>query len=327
MSASDGRVISWDPLADDDLGLSVGVLAIGIFDGLHIGHRALLEEARAHAADTKAGSWAVLTFESDPDEFFHPDAPTRRLMSDADRLALLAGYCPDRIVTLPTRADVLGLAPEDFLERLGVAVRPERFVVGADFRFGAGNAGTVVDIARWGRRHGCACEGLELLESDGAPVTSTRIRRLLQDGDIEAANALLYGGRYCVTGRVGHGRGEGGRLGFATANVELPEGAPMLPKDGVYAGVASADGEGYAAAINVGRPPSFADATCPLEAHLLDCSEDLYGQEITVGFLQRLRDSRRFDSEAELAEAVQGDIARVRETVSAPVPAYEGGGR
>ncbi len=327
MSTSDAQIISWDPLVDEGLGLSVGVLAIGIFDGLHIGHRALLEEARARAAETEAGTWAVMTFESDPDEFFHPESPAQRLMSNDDRLAALLGFTPACVVTLPASAEVFGLAPEDFLDSLGATFSPACIVVGIDFRFGAKNAGTVDDIASWGDRYGCSCVGLDLLTYDGVPITSTRIRRLLQDGDVETANVLLTDAPYQVAGSVGHGRGQGGRLGFATANVELPDGAPMLPKDGVYAGFAVVEGTGYSAAINVGRPPSFADAACTLEAHLLDCTEDLYGQEITVGFLHRLRDSRRFDSEEELVEAVQGDIAWARENVSVPAPASEGGGR
>ena len=150
------------------------------------------------------------------------------------------------------------------------------------------------------------------MEYDGAPVTSTRVRALLREGDVEQAAKLCAGRRHAVSGTVAHGRGAGTGMGFATANLDLAANETMLPAEGVYAAWAEVDGARYPSAVNLGTAASFSDATSPLEAHLLGFAGDIYGKKVRVEFVRRLRAQRVFTDTDELVETVKGDIASVR---------------
>lgn len=309
------RVVTWNPVHDAGLQLGRSVVSIGVFDGLHLGHRALLAQARAEAE--KAGAHLlVVTFAADPDEFFAAaGASFDKLLSDEHRLELLAQVSQGTVVVLPAEREVFQLEPTAFLDALARLCEPVGIVVGADFRFGARAAGTVDDIERWCAGHGCSCQPVGLLEALGAPVTATRIRGLLGDGGVETARELCAGRAHSVEGTVVHGRGEGTGFGFATANLSFGPEQPMLPREGVYGGYARVRGVSYAAAINVGVARSFEGATSPLEAHLLDFTGDLYGERVEVSFLTWLREPRVFESQQELVETVTGNIDWVRENL------------
>ncbi len=191
--------------------------------------------------------------------------------------------------------------------------------MGADFRFGAGAAGDVSTLRRWADAHGALVVAHELTLSDGIPVTSTRIRALIAQGDVEGAGRLL-GRPHRVTGLVCEGRRQGRQLGFPTANLAPSEFA-ALPADGVYAGLAVlGDDTTWPAAISVGTPPSFPEAREYLEAHLIGFAGDLYDEHLSVEFLERLRDNRAFESLEALSEAIGADVARVTDIVSASHP-------
>ena len=287
------------------------VCAFGVFDGVHLGHRFLLDCARDEARRS-GGRFVVVTFDVDPDERFHPDR-LKKLMSNNARIAALSELADD-VVILPFTAEFAGLAPDAFLEATFGACAPAAVHVGFDLRFGARAAGTVEDMRRWGDAHGMQVCSHELFEMEGAPITATRIRKLLEAGEIEDANRLL-GRRYSLCGTVLAGRGEGADMGFRTANLVVPDMLRVLG-DGVYAAYALVDGVRYKAAVNVGVAATFADrATATCEAHLLDFEGDLYGKEVELQFAAWLRPMRKFDDIDELIATVMGNIQWVRDNL------------
>ncbi|MDY5272017.1 riboflavin biosynthesis protein RibF [Tractidigestivibacter sp.] len=289
------------------------VCVIGAFDGLHAGHRALIAEASADARARRL-PLAIVTFDPDPSEVLSA-RPPERLLPDADRVRSLALAGADAIVAHRFTPALAGLPYDRYVtEVLGAILAPAAVHVGEDFRFGAGGAGTVAAMSRLGDQRGFAVFGHALVTADGSPVSATRVRGLLRDGDVERAAGLLLRHHF-LGGRIVHGRGKGTSFGFPTANVEL-DGRDCLPADGVYACLACIDGRVWPAAVNVGAPPSFDVAARPmLEANLVGFSGDVYGEGARVVFLRRLRASRRFDSLAELESAVLGNIQWVRENV------------
>ncbi len=303
----------WDPLAQEQPALGDAVIAIGVFDGMHLGHRALFAMARQEA-DRLGIPTVAITFDRDPDEIFRgADDPLDKLLSNEDRLWMISEQVDGVVLSLPATKQVFGLEPAAFLACLMQAVTPRAVFTGSDFRFGRQAKGTVEDIRRWATDNACAYVPCELIEEQGAPVTATRVRQLLRKGDVSTARELLCGRAHSVTGRVVHGRGEGGDFGFATANLDLSQNKTMLPLEGVYAAYALVDGQRYAAAVNVGVAKSFEEATAQLEAHLLDFEGDLYGKDIRIEFVQWLREPRVFKNTDELIETVMGNIAWVRE--------------
>lgn len=279
--------------------------AFGVFDGVHRGHRFLLESALRDE-----GSSVVLTFDVDPDELFRPDT-LKKLMSNRVRIESLAESGVDAVVVLPFSHKFAGLSPEEFLSTTFERSLPRHLHVGADFRFGKSAVGTAETLRAWGDAHGCVVRAHDLFSEEGAPVTATRIRTLLGAGSIEDANRLL-GHAYALEGPVVEGRHEGQEMGFRTANLHVPEQLDVLGA-GVYAAYASVDGVRYKAAVSVGVAPTFADTTTAnVEAHLLDFDGDLYGKTIVLEFARWLRPMMKFDSVEELIRTVMGNIDWVR---------------
>lgn len=297
---------------DAPRGLFAGTsCAFGVFDGVHRGHRFLLDAARAEARKLGA-PFVTVTFDIDPDERFHPER-LKKLMGNGERIALLAELS-DAVAVLPFTERFSSLAPDAFLEATFGGEVPAALHVGSDFRFGAKAAGTVADLDAWGSPHGMAVRAHELLNVDGAPVTATRIRLLLERGCMREAADLL-GRRYALRGTVLAGRGEGADMGFRTANLQVADQLRAVG-DGVYAAYAHVDGATFKAAVNVGVAATFADrATATCEAHLLDFSGDLYGRDIVLEFVEWLRPMRKFDDIDELIATVKGNIAWVRENL------------
>lgn len=336
-----GVLVSFNP-ADEAAAcphLGPAVLSIGVFDGVHLGHRALLAATRARAAKRGARP-VVVTFERDPDELFCRDgASFGKLLSNVERLDTLAALVADApdtpdasgtpdvsgalaasapgapapcVLVLPVSPDALAVPPAAFLDALARVCEPLELHVGEGFRFGAKAAGTLTDVRTWGAPRGLCATEHALVEYDGAPVTSTCVRALLREGDVEQAAKLCAGRRHAVSGTVAHGRGAGTGMGFATANLDLAANETMLPAEGVYAAWAEVDGARYPSAVNLGTAASFSDATSPLEAHLLGFAGDIYGKKVRVEFVRRLRAQRVFTDTDELVETVKGDIASVR---------------
>lgn len=299
---------------DTPAGRPRAVVAIGAFDGVHLGHVALLERARTEALE-RGDELVVVTFDPDPAEVLVGErAPRALLEADERQRALLGLEGVDRLVVLDFTRELAALPYERFVrEVLGSLVELDCIVVGSNFCLGAGGAGTVDALSELGRIDGFDVVGMELLDQGGAPVSATRIRGLVSEGRVEDAAGLL-GRCHHVGGEVIHGRGEGTSFGFPTANVTVPERL-CLPAEGVYAGYVAADGTAWPAAINVGRPRTFSpgeEGESFLEATLLGFDGNLYGAEVDVIFVCWLREPKSFSSLEELERVVLGNVAWVR---------------
>lgn len=305
---------TWDLTKPPSFKLGKRVLAIGVFDGLHDGHKSLFAAAREDAAK-RGVPLTVVTFERDPDELFGKEACSFKLMGNDDRLRALASSSEvgaSEVVAIATDEANLALDAAEFLNKLASQIDVASVHVGADFRFGKKALGTIGDIECWCDAIGAVCRPQTLFEVGGQPVTATRVRLLLAEGDVDAACAL--GATYRVRGKVEHGRGQGTDMGFATANV-VPDGKTMLPREGVYGGFAFVDGRCYAAAINMGKAASFEEATSPIEAHLLDYEGDLYDKGISLEFVHWLRPQIKFENLDELIATVTDNINWVRDNL------------
>lgn len=297
------------------------VITIGAYDGVHLGHQAVIAEVRRKAAELAAKS-VVVTFDRHPASVVRPESAPRLLTSPAQKMELLAATGVDAVVVVPFDAEQASESPESFVERVIVrCLATQHIVVGDDFHFGRHRDGNVDLLRKIGAEADFGVEPLTLLErADGVdePVSSTAIRRALAGGDISRANAML-GRAFEVCGEVFAGDQRGRLLGFPTANVGVPA-SMCLPADGVYAGwYERPDGDRYPCAINVGRRPTFyerADASL-LEAHLLDVDFDLYGEAARVRFTHFLRSERKFDGVDALIAQLQHDVAHARGLLSA----------
>lgn len=299
--------LTWTP---DMPSLGRAVAAIGVFDGVHVGHQALIHDALAIAREADALS-VVITFDRDPDQVVTPASASPQLLTLADKLELLSDLGADLVLVVPFDEALARTTPFVFLDEVLLgAMTPLTVVVGYDFRFGHRAEGDVDALVRYGREHNFSVVAHDLVQAGGEPVTSTRIRALVLSGDVEGAAELL-GRPHRVTGEVARGRGEGASLDAPTANLVV---APYtaLPADGVYAGTTRLDGVTHPVAISVGVPPTFPNATDSLEAHVLDFAGDLYGRALTIEFLERLRDQRAFPDTASLAAAIAADVEQVR---------------
>jgi riboflavin kinase/FMN adenylyltransferase len=293
------------------------VITIGAYDGVHLGHRAVIDQVREIAAAQSARS-VVLTFDRHPATVVRPESAPALLTNAEQRLELLAETGIDAAVVLPFDAHQSHENPESFIERVlvhGLGVRT--IVVGEDFHFGKDRQGNVDLLEKVGRTNDFEVQPIRLVErADGItePISSTAIRRALAGGDVEVAAAML-GRLHEVRGPVVEGDKRGRLIGFPTANVFVPK-AVCLPADGVYAGwFERRDGVVRPCAINLGRRPTFyehADASL-LEAHLLDFDGDLYGEEVKVRFAHFLRSERKFDGIEAIAAQLQLDVAHARE--------------
>lgn len=300
------HVVDWEPGTPSR---GRAVVAVGVFDGVHVGHQALVRDAVARARSEGVLA-AVLTFDRDPDQVVTPDSAAAQLITAEDKVRFLLDLGPDVVLMVPFCRRMAETAPDRFVtDVLMEAFEPLAVVVGLDFRFGRYASGDIRTLERAGRGHGFEVVAHDLVEADGAPVTSTRIRALVACGDVYAA-AKLLGRRHRVTGLVHHGRGQGGTLGVPTANV-LPEAYAAVPADGVYAGVARTGTQTYPAGISVGVPPTFPEAHDHLEAHLIGFEGDLYGEQLTIEFAEKLRDHRAFHSPQALSTEIREDLAEV----------------
>lgn len=296
------------------------VITIGAYDGVHLGHQAVIDQVRERAVALGAVS-AVVTFDRHPASVVRPESAPRLLTNTDQKMELLAATGIDAVVVVPFDAEQASETPESFVQRVLVdALSTRVIVVGEDFHFGRHRDGNVDLLRKLGADDGFDVEPIELVpRADGIdePVSSTAIRRALAGGDIARANDML-GHPFEARGPVVTGDQRGRLLGFPTANVEVSNGM-CLPADGVYAGwYERPGGDVHACAINLGRRPTFyehADSSL-LEAHLLDFDGDLYGETAKVRFTHFLRSERKFDGVDALIAQLANDVASARELLS-----------
>jgi riboflavin kinase / FMN adenylyltransferase len=286
-------------------------LTIGNFDGVHRGHRALLERVVAKARELGTTS-TVLTFEPHPREFFAPEAAPARLTRLRDKLELIAATGVERVHLVHFNARFAAMTAARFVEDILVrGLGAAWLLVGRDFRYGAKRAGDYAALEAAAGRFGFALEAMPDVAFDGERVSSSAVRAALEAGDFARAERLL-GRPYGISGRVGHGAHLGRELGFPTANIGLAQRPPLA---GIY--VVEVDAEGMHAhrgVASVGRRPTVNPVATPLlEVHLFDVERDFYGERLQVRFLRKLRDEAKFEDLAALRAAIARDAAEARE--------------
>ncbi|HAI87395.1 MAG TPA: hypothetical protein DCL63_10460 [Firmicutes bacterium] len=290
-----------------------GVYALGTFDGVHIGHSALIEEA-VRIAGERGTACGVYTFDVHPMQVVCPERAPATLMTIHDRLGLMESCGVDVAIVRAFDVGLARMAPEFFVtDVLRDSLDAECVVVGFDYSFGHGGAGTPARLESLARNAGIEARVLPPVEIRGELASSTGIRAALACGDVGRA-ARLLGRRHFVRGVVARGRGVGRGIGIPTANVSVPAGI-ALPMPGVYACVArSGQSPESPAVCNIGVRPTFDDQArgVTLEVHIMDASPDLYGTSLTVEFAARLRDELKFADPAQLAEQIKEDMAAAR---------------
>lgn len=294
--------------------MSGSVVTIGNFDGVHLGHRALVERtiARAHELGCRT---VALTFDPHPTAVLRPEHVPLALQGLDERVAMLGASGIDHVEVVRFDAALAALAPDAFVADILVARLGARAViVGENFRFGRGASGDVATLRALGTGHGFDVEALTLVGDDGAAWSSSALRAQLALGDVAAVAAGL-GRAFTVTGEVVHGAGRGRTIGIPTANVALAPGR-ALPADGVYAAIASAPSGRWPAVVNIGLRPTFDGVGRTVEAHLLDADLDLYGQSLTLAFVARLRPEQRFDGPEALVARIRQDVEDARNALS-----------
>lgn len=295
----------WTGLGPGARGASV---AMGNFDGVHLGHRSVIDLARGH------GPLGIITFEPHPREVFAPEAPPFRLMNAEARAHRLEKLGVERLFELPFGPELAAMSPEEFAAEVlaeGLGVR--HVTVGGDFRFGKGRAAGTAELIDLGQRFGFAVTVAPLLHIEGVEVSSTAIRRALAEGRPQDAAAML-GHLHRIEGEVLHGEKRGRQLGFPTANMSVT--GLHLPRLGVYAvkvDVLTGPQAGhYLGAASLGVRPMFGENTPNLETYLFDFEGDLYGQHLSVALVDYLRPEMRFSSLDALIDQMKADCAQAR---------------
>lgn len=285
-------------------------LAVGNFDGVHLGHAELLRRL-ADAASRRALVPTVLSFEPHPREFFAPDAAPARLSTLREKLELLAEAGVEQAMICPFNAAFAALSADEFIEQVLVgALRVGHLIVGDDFRFGRGRTGDFALLQAAGRQHGFTVETMGSVTVDGERVSSSGVRRALAAGDMERA-ARLLGRPYVIDGQVVHGQKLGRQIGFATANLRIKHNP--LPMTGVFAVEVGGLGETPLPGVaNLGMRPTVGGTRPLLEAHLFDFARDIYGAHISVRFVHKLRDEQRFPNFDALKAQIAADAAAAR---------------
>lgn len=304
---------------DAPLQLSSPVLTVGTFDGVHLGHRAILHVV-CREARRRNGSTVAITFDRHPRSVIAPESAPLLLMSREEKLRELRAAGIDVLIELPFTQEFSHTKPEDFVEQVIVRkIGAMAVVEGHDHGFGRGRRGDVSTLQALSGRFGFEFIQVEPQFVDGAPVSSTRLRDLVAAGRMEDAIRLL-GRPYGLLGEVVRGDGRGREIGFPTANVRPDAPDKLLPGNGVYAVRVRLDERWMGGAANVGSRPTFGGTGRSVEVHLFDFSGDLYGRGIEVAFLSRIREERKFGGVPDLVAQIHEDVQIARQRLKAISP-------
>jgi riboflavin kinase/FMN adenylyltransferase len=300
-----GAIAEWGASAERT------AVVIGVFDGVHLGHRALIDRLDPSLAP------AVLTFDPHPVEVLRPGTPPRLITTLEERLKLLDEAEVDLIGVLDLR-EIKEMAPETFVNQVLVdKFRVNQVVAGDDFRFGKDRAGDMALLRSMGGSHDFTVESIDLVERSGEAISSSRIRGLIETGHVGDASHLM-GSWFTVTGRVIEGDKRGRLLGYPTANLRPPR-RKVVPATGVYACNAALGDRRLHAAVNVGVRPTFGGGELLIEGHLLEFDEEIYGEELTLEFVEYLRPELKFDSVDDLIAQMRQDVSEAA-TILRTVP-------
>ena len=291
------------------------VLSVGNFDGLHLGHRRLLELASELRAASPGAALALVTFEPHPLTVLRPEKAPPRLTPMSLKHAMLEEAGVEYLVDLPPSHEVLDVTAEEFWRILRDDVRAAHLVEGEDFNFGKGRGGNIQKLREWSAGSAVRLDIIDpvtvaLLDLQVVPVSSSLIRWLLANGRVRDA-AICLGHCYVLEGEVVRGYERGRTIGVPTANLHCKD--QLVPMDGVYVGRCAVRGSSYAAAVSIGTMPTFGENQRQVEAHLLEFNGDIYGQTLHLEMVDWLRDQRRFDGVDELKIHLARDMAMTRD--------------
>ncbi len=295
------------------------VITCGTFDGVHRGHTLVLERTAERARASGLASVA-LTFDPHPLDVVNPSAAPPLLTLWDEKLEALAQTTLDYVAVVPFTPELAALSAEEFVERVLITTFGMReLLIGHDHGFGRGRAGDVESLRMIGRRRGFPVEVVPaVLSTDGAPISSTAIRRAVAHGDLARASDGL-GRRYAFAGRVASGEGRGRLLGFPTLNLELASRRKLLPPHGVYAVRVEGMQGAFGGMMNLGPRPTFGEESVTLEVHMFEADGDWYGRSVRVEFVSRLRDTIRFSGPDELMGQLRRDAENARTALTALV--------
>ncbi len=288
------------------------VLAFGVFDGIHIGHQAIIKRVVERAKFLGIQS-VIITFDPHPALWTSGSAPPM-ITTIEKKLEIIKSLGIDRVSIEDFNDDFSKLSPEEFVKNILIdKFNAREIVAGYDCAFGKDKAGDKSLLKELGKKYGYAVHIIEPYKFEGDIVSSTRVRMAISQGNIELANKLL-GRYYSITGKVVHGKGLGRQLGYATANLVLEN--VVLPPYGVYAAKALIDNEMFNAMLYIGVQPTFKDNYFSIEVHLMDFEGTLYGKELEVFILEKIRDEKRFNSIEELVEQMKQDEISVKQIIA-----------
>ncbi len=284
-------------------------VVLGFFDGLHRGHQALIEKARFTADQSSPKSRVLLyTFDRHPLEIVDPARVPPLLTILEEKIKLASKFPLDYFLIDEFSQELSNLEPQVFLETIVAQIlKPKNVIIGFNYRYGKDHQGNASTLLLNAKKLGIDVTVVEPEIVNQAPISSTRIRTLLREGNVGEAESLL-GRRYSVQGKVVRGEGRGKALGVPTANLEIPQ-EKLIPRSGVYLGLVQVDGGKFGGLISVGKCPTFGGERLVVEAHLLDFQGNLYGKEVEIEFVAWCRDQETFASPEALAEKMKEDIA------------------
>lgn len=295
----------------DALGaVSNPVIAIGNFDGVHLGHQKIIETvaARATALD---GTSILMTFDPHPLTILRPAGRPPLIIPMSEKIKLLSTLGLEILLIVPFTREFASITAERFVEEiLSRKLHAKEVYVGANFHFGRGGVGDIELMRSEGERLGFRVERVPVVLFDSQPISSTRIRENIERGSVDRAAAML-GRAYTIRGLVVHGRGRGAGLGFSTANLSTDN--ELIPAQGVYVTRVEVEGRSHPSVTNIGDRPTFGERERVIEAHLLDyAGPELYGRTMRLAFCTRLREERRFESPGALSAQIKKDVAAAR---------------
>lgn len=286
------------------------VLTIGNFDGLHLGHQAIIRSV-VKEAKIKNGIGIVITFEPHPFKILAPDSPLMLLTPFDERMGLIEELGIDLVICAKFDEKFAHLSPYEFAANiLYKEIAPKEIYVGQGFVFGHKRSGSIEDLKRFGKEFGFKVYTVAPVMLDGERVSSSRIRRLLGDGKVKEA-ARLLGRYYSIEGAVVAGKDRGKDLGYPTANILPPDG--MIPKDGVYATRITLDKTSMDGVTYIGNQPTFGISEKMIEAHIFNYKNNLYNKKLRIAFIEHIRDDMTFDNQEALVKQIEDDIRRTKD--------------
>ena len=291
---------------------TASVITIGVFDGVHLGHQHLINSLKDRAKTLKYSS-GVITFKNHPASIINPNFKPDFVTTLDHRISLLRNTKVDFVCPITFNEEVASLRARDFIKLLKDNLEMKVLVVGPDFQMGKNREANVNELYILGSKLGFELEVVKVEQRNGISVRSTELRKLLSHGNVETASFML-GRPFSITGRIVEGFKRGREIGFPTANLESVDGI-AIPKNGIYSTIATVSGKKYMAASSIGTRPTFDNGSRTIEAFILDFDEIIYGKQVTLEFMHRLRDEIKYDSLEELIAQINDDVSQTRNSL------------